>query len=335
MRKSRASAEEYIQGILAGNRILLSKAITLVESSLPEDAALARQILDAVMPHTGRAFRIGITGVPGVGKSTFIEAFGSFLVERPHSVAVLAIDPSSSKSRGSILGDKTRMERLSMHPKAYIRPSPTGTSLGGVARKTREAMLLCEAAGFEVIIVETVGVGQSETLVRGMVDFFLLLMLAGAGDELQGIKKGIMEMADAIAINKAEGENLQQARLAQQEYQNALHLMRPEAHGWQPQVLTCSALQEQGIAEIWALMQAYQKRMQASGYWQQNRQEQQLAWMRSLIQQQLEQHFYEHSGVKAQRAVLEQQLQAGQISAISAAGQLLALYFREFTAPSS
>ena len=335
MRKNSANAEEYIEGILQGNRMLLSKAITLVESRLPEDAALARQILDAVMPHTGRAFRIGITGVPGVGKSTFIEAFGSFLVAQPHSVAVLAIDPSSSKSRGSILGDKTRMEKLSMHPKAYIRPSPTGTSLGGVARKTREAMLLCEAAGFEVIIVETVGVGQSETLVRGMVDFFLLLMLAGAGDELQGIKKGIMEMADAIAINKAEGENLQQARLAQQEYQNALHLMRPEAHGWQPQVLTCSALQEQGIAEIWALMQAYQNRMQASGYWQQNRQEQQLAWMRSLIQQQLEQHFYEHSGVKAQHAVLEQQLQAGQISAISAAGQLLDLYFREFTAPSS
>ncbi|MEO1655013.1 MAG: methylmalonyl Co-A mutase-associated GTPase MeaB, partial [Bacteroidota bacterium] len=239
-RKKRHAPAVYIKGILAGNRVWLSQAITLIESKLDSDQALAQEVLSSLLPYTGKSIRLGITGVPGVGKSTFIEALGNHLSQAGHKLAVLAIDPSSPKSGGSIMGDKTRMTFLSQDPNAYIRPSPTHNSLGGVAQMTRETMLLCEAAGFEVIIVETVGVGQSETLVKNMVDFFLLLMLAGAGDELQGIKKGIMEMADAIAINKADGENLHAALVAQNEYKSALRLFPPNENGWLPPVLTCS-----------------------------------------------------------------------------------------------
>ncbi|MEM7036145.1 MAG: methylmalonyl Co-A mutase-associated GTPase MeaB, partial [Bacteroidota bacterium] len=262
----RLSAQAYIQGILDGHRPTLSRAITVIESTLESDRALAREILEGCQPHAGGSFRLGITGVPGVGKSTFIEAFGMHVLEKGHQVAVLAVDPSSQRTHGSILGDKTRMEQLSRAPGAYIRPSPARGSLGGVARSTRETILLCEAAGFDFLIVETVGVGQSEIAVHGMVDFFLLLMLAGAGDELQGIKKGIMEMADSIVINKADGENKLRAKEARGEYQKALHLFPRSKTGWQPKVMTCSALEENGIPEVLELLLRYQEEMKAGGW---------------------------------------------------------------------
>ncbi len=249
------SADEYIKGILAGNRTLLSKAITLVESSLPKHQEIAQQIIEQCIQYAGKSIRLGITGVPGVGKSTFIESLGIYLTGQGHQLAVLAIDPSSEKTKGSILGDKTRMEKLSVDKNAFIRPSPSAGSLGGVARKTKEIIILCEAAGFDTIIVETVGVGQSETAVHSMVDFFLLLMLAGAGDELQGIKRGIMEMADALVINKADGDNVKKAKLAQLEYKNALHLFPPSESGWIPTVNTCSSLNNKGIEEVWKVIE--------------------------------------------------------------------------------
>ncbi|WP_027000208.1 methylmalonyl Co-A mutase-associated GTPase MeaB [Eisenibacter elegans] len=325
----RHSAQTYIDGILAQDRVLLSQAITVVESTLASDEALAQEILEQVLPHTGKAIRVGITGVPGVGKSTFIEALGTYLTDTlGHHLAVLAIDPSSQRSRGSILGDKTRMEQLGMNPRAYIRPSPAGKSLGGVARRTREAMLLCEAAGFEVLFIETVGVGQSETMVHGMVDFFLLLLLAGAGDELQGIKKGIMEMADLLAINKADGKNLAAARLAQLEYQNALHLFPPAASGWWPQVLTCSALEQSGIAELWEQVRAYEAHTQANGYWQQRRQAQNLDWMYRSISHKLESDFYDHPQVQTLLKALSKEVSEGLRSPSHAANELLQIYRR-------
>ena len=253
-RKIRHSSQTYIDGILKGERVLLSQAITLVESNLLEDQEKANEILEAVLPYTNNSLRVGITGVPGVGKSTFIEALGKHIIAQNKKLAVLAVDPSSNRSRGSILGDKTRMSELSNDPMAYIRPSPTQSSLGGVARRTREVMLLCEAAGYEVIIIETVGVGQSETLVHGMVDFFLLLMLAGAGDELQGIKKGIMEMADAIVINKADGDNLHRAKVARKEYESALHLFPPAENGWYASCDDLFSYRKNRIAKIWDLV---------------------------------------------------------------------------------
>ena len=269
--KKRLSIQEYTNGIIAGNRMILSRAITLIESNLAEDKQLAQCVLESILPNTGKAIRIGITGVPGVGKSTFIETFGKYLTTLGKSIAVLAIDPSSQLTKGSILGDKTRMEDLAHEPFAYIRPSPTGTSLGGVTNKTRETMLLCEAAGFEIVIVETVGVGQSETYVRGMVDFFLLLMLAGAGDELQGIKKGIMEMADLIAITKTDSGNEISANLAKIEYESALHTFSPDGSGWFPQVLTCSAIEKKGIAEIWELVEKHREMLSKNGKFVENR----------------------------------------------------------------
>ncbi len=325
-RKNRLSAVEYTEGILAGDRLVLSRAITLVESQLPEDQFFARQVLVAVMPRVGHSIRVGITGVPGVGKSTFIEAFGKHLTSLSKKVAVLAIDPSSQRSKGSILGDKTRMETLSHDSLAYIRPSPAGNSWGGVTRKTRETMLLCEAAGFEVILVETVGVGQSETVVRGMVDFFLLLMLAGAGDELQGIKKGIMEMADAIAITKTDGDNTRQAMLAQAEYQAALHLFPLSDTGWSPPVVTCSAVEKRGISELWELIEQHRRLMQQNGYLLTNRQHQQLQWMHETIQQALQEQFYNHPSVKSVLSQMEADVRTGKIPATGAAQQLLELY---------
>lgn len=326
--QKRLSLQAYIDGVLAQDRVVLSRAITLTESQLSSDAALAQQLLEALLPHTGRAVRLGITGVPGVGKSTFIEAFGLHLTdELGKKIAVLAIDPSSQVSKGSILGDKTRMEQLARHPRAYIRPSPTSGSLGGVAHKTRESMLLCEAAGFEVILVETVGVGQSETLVRGMVDFFLLLMLAGAGDELQGIKKGIMEMADGLAITKADGANEPLAKIAQVEYQNALHLFPMGDAGWVPQVLTCSALRQKGIGEIWLMVENYVAVTQKNGYFAKCRHHQQLAWMQDYIHQSLEQRFNENPSVQELRRVLEQKIIAGTALPMQAAEQLLNIFW--------
>ena len=322
----RFSASEYTDGILAGNRVRLSQAITLVESTLPSDQALAQQVLDAVLPHAGRSVRVGITGVPGVGKSTFIEALGLHLVrEQGQRLAVLAVDPSSQRSGGSILGDKTRMNELAAHPQAFIRPSPAGRSLGGVTRSTREALMLCEAAGHDVIFVETVGVGQSETAVHGMVDFFLLLMLAGAGDELQGIKKGIMEMADAVTITKADHGNELAARRARAEYQNALHLFPLAPSQWSPEVTISSALTGQGVPEVWQVVEQYVPQTQANGYFGQRRQEQNLHWLHETIRQTLETRFYARPEIQARLAAIEQAVRNGRKSAFGAAGELLEL----------
>lgn len=331
--RQRLDIPSYVEGILAQNRVVLSRAITLVESTLPSDLALSQQLLDALLPYTGRSVRVGITGVPGVGKSTFIETFGQYLTtELNKKIAVLAIDPSSQLTKGSILGDKTRMETLSRNPLAYIRPSPTGGTLGGVANKTRESILLCEAAGFEVILVETVGVGQSETLVRGMVDFFLLLMLAGAGDELQGIKKGIMEMADGLAITKADGANEPLAKAAQVEYQNALHLFPRAVSGWIPEVVTSSAINGKGIGEIWRMVENYVVFTQKSGYFAELRQQQQLAWMNEYIRQSLELSFFEQPVVKVQLSTLSHRVSSGQMLPLQAAKQLLNSFWESIRA---
>ncbi len=293
MRKSsRLPVQDYVKGVLAKDRILLGRAITLVESSLASDKTLAAGMLSALMPHTGKSVRIGITGVPGVGKSTFIEAFGMHLVAQGESVAVLAVDPSSQKTKGSILGDKTRMEKLSVHPSAFVRPSATGSTLGGVARKTRETMLLCEAAGYSVILVETVGVGQSETAVHNMTDFFLLLLLSGAGDSLQGIKKGIVEMADLIAVNKADGKNRALANAAKAEYENALHLFAPNKPGWFPKVVTCSALDGFNIANIWDETKTFVNTMKANGWFDANRRKQLVSWFHTALEENVLAAFY-------------------------------------------
>ncbi len=321
--RHRLAPHQYVDGILRGDRLLLSRAITLVESSRPDDQALAQAVLTQVLPNTGQAVRVGITGVPGVGKSTFIETFGSSLIQQGHRLAVLAIDPTSQRSGGSLLGDKTRMETLSMNPAAYIRPSPAGDSLGGVAQHTRETMLLCEAAGFDVILIETVGVGQSETVVHGLVDFFLLLLLAGAGDELQGMKRGIMELADALAITKADGDNAASARRAQLDYINALHLFPPTDTGWAPPVLTCSALTDDGITDLWTTILAHQQQMHQTGQFQQRRQAQQLTWFRALLRQRLDARFYSQPGIHERLVTLEAQIRAGTLLPAAAVQVLL------------
>lgn len=309
--RQRLSVETYFRGVLAGDRPTLSRAITLVESSLPADRELAAALLKHILPYTGNSFRMGITGVPGVGKSTFIEAFGSYLTSQGKRVAVLAVDPSSSHSGGSILGDKTRMERLSRNPAAYIRPSASNQSLGGVARHTREAMLLCEAAGYDMILVETVGVGQSETLVKGMTDFFLLLMLAGAGDELQGIKKGIMEMVDAVAVNKADGGNEQAVTNAISEYRQALHYLPPGKSGIPVQVVACSALEGTGMEPIWRLIEDYRLQTTESGFLLNNRRAQHTEWLREQIRVLLEERFYASDAVQKHLADAAEQVTAG------------------------
>lgn len=325
-KKIRLPAQTYVEGILHADRLILSRAITLAESSLSADQVLAQEVLRQVLPHTGDSIRIGITGVPGVGKSTFIEVFGKIITALGKKLAVLAVDPSSQRTRGSIMGDKTRMETLSNDPLAYIRPSPAGNSLGGVTRSTRQAMLLCEAAGYEVIIVETVGVGQSETAVHGMVDFFLLLALAGAGDELQGIKRGIMEMADAIAITKADGQNKQASDTARAMYQNALHLFPRSEKNWTPPVVTCSALSQEGVVQIWEMITSYHQQMQGSNYFHRHRQLQSLQWMYETIKQNLEDQFYNNPHIQAQLPVIEQEVKNGKIPALTAAMQLLSLF---------
>ncbi len=297
LRRRELGVEDYVAGVLAGERAVLARAITLTESNHPRHSAMAQQMLSALMPHTGGARRIGITGVPGVGKSTFIEAFGMMLAEAGRRVAVLAIDPSSGVSGGSILGDKTRMTRLSVEPRAFVRPSPSAGTLGGVARKTRESMLVCEAAGYDVVLVETVGVGQSETVVAEMTDFFLALMLPGAGDELQGIKRGLLELTDLIAVNKADGDNLDRARRAAGQYKNALHFMAPRA-GWRPRVALCSAVTGFGLEQIWNDIQEHHAQLTASGALLERRREQMLRWMDAMIDEQLHALLREHPGVK-------------------------------------
>lgn len=326
MVRNRLSIEAYVEGVLTGNRLVLSRAITLVESQLSSDKELAQAVLEQILPHSGRSVRVGITGVPGVGKSTFIETFGKHLTQHGKKLAVLAIDPTSQLTKGSIMGDKTRMEELAHDPMAYIRPSPSSGSLGGVANKTRETILLCEAAGFDVVLVETVGVGQSETLVKGMVDFFLLLMLAGAGDELQGIKKGIMEMADAIVITKADGENKAAAQRAVLEYQNAFHLLMPNTNGWSPKILTSSALEKRGIAEVWAMIEQYMQLTMTNGFYTRHRQEQNLEWLHALIRQSLEEQFYQNKGIINTLPQMEEYIKNGKWLPMKAATYLLGIF---------
>lgn len=321
------SLEEYVSGILAGNMVMLSRAITLIESQLHTDFMLSQQIVERCIPHSGKSLRIGITGVPGAGKSTFIEAFGSSLTKKGHKVAVLAVDPSSEISKGSILGDKTRMEKLATDPMAFVRPSPSAGSLGGVARKTREIIMLCEAAGFDIILVETVGVGQSETAVHSMVDFFLLLMISGAGDELQGIKRGIIEMCDGMIINKADGDNVNRAKAARVQYQNALHLFPPSPSGWSPQVLTCSAIYGSGIDEVWSMIETYREHTDANGFFHFRRSDQKKYRMLETINQALADNFYRHPDVAALMPRMEAELLSNHITSYKAAGLLLEAYY--------
>lgn len=308
----------YTNGIEAKNTVILSQAITLVESSKKEHQNLAQQIINHCLPLAGKSIRIGITGVPGVGKSTFIEAFGTFLTSIGKKLAVLAIDPTSQQSRGSILGDKTRMDKLAVNPDAYIRPSASGKTLGGVGQKTHETILLCEAAGYDVILVETVGVGQSETEVFSMTDFFLLLMIAGAGDELQGIKRGIMEMADAILINKAEGDNITKAKQAKREYANALHLFPAKESDWIPKVEMCSALENTGIEEAWNIIESFLIKTKTSGYFEENRKRQTKDWFYKFLNHQILTSFYEGNGITEQLKTIEQQVLNGEISPFEA-----------------
>jgi len=286
-RRKKLTVADYVRGIEQGDRVILSRAITLVESNNKEHFKLAQQVLQAILPRTGKALRIGITGVPGAGKSTFIEAFGA-----GYKVAVLAVDPTSQVTKGSILGDKTRMETLTKHPDAYIRPSPAGGTLGGVARKSRETMLLCEAAGYDIILVETVGVGQSEVTVRSMVDFFMLIVLTGAGDELQGIKKGVMELADAIVVNKADGDNLKRALIARSDYDRMLHYIRPATEKWKTQAYTCSAVTKDGLDELWDVIQEFAEQGKENGVFLKRRQEQSLRWVRDMIDEHLHNLFF-------------------------------------------
>ncbi len=314
---------ELTKAILDGNTTALSKAITLLESNLEKHQIIANQIIDSTLPYTGKSIRIGITGVPGVGKSTFIEAFGNYLTQIGKKVAVLAIDPSSKKRGGSILGDKTRMETLVNNANVYIRPSPSKGTLGGVAQQTRASILLCEAAGYDVIIIETVGVGQSEIAVHSMVDFFLLLMLSGAGDELQGIKRGIMEMADAIAITKADGSNVTSAKKAQQRYKNALHLFPANTNEWIPEVTHCSAIEQQGIKQVWGIIEKFERHTKLKGYFESNRNKQAKYWMYEKINEELKRRFYENEKIAQQLPDLERQVIAGKISAFTVAELLL------------
>lgn len=326
VRRPRLARDAYVEGVLRGDRTILSQAITLVESLRAEDIELGQDVLEKCLPYAGDSIRVGITGVPGAGKSSLIEVLGTYLTGRGEKVAVLAVDPSSQVSRGSILGDKTRMETLANDERAFIRPSPSGGSLGGVARRTRETMKLCEAAGYHNVLVETVGVGQSETTVRSMVDFFLLLMLAGAGDELQGIKRGIIEMTDLIAFNKAEGSNRAPAEAARREYENALHLFSPTGTGWTPRVITCSARAREGIAEIWDAVLEHNAWLTSTGQLARIRQEQVRRWMHELIEQALRDAFLRHEGVRDKMASYEQDVVEGRLSPFRAARRLIEIY---------
>lgn len=317
--------EHLAAGILAGNRATLARAITLVESRKREHRDVARALLTRLMPHTGKAHRVGITGVPGVGKSTTIDTLGSNLTAAGHRVAVLAVDPSSTRTGGSILGDKTRMAQLAVDPRAYIRPSPSAGTLGGVAAKTRETMLLCEAAGFDVILVETVGIGQSETTVAEMVDFFLVLMLPGAGDELQGIKKGVLEIADLIAVNKADGDGAIRARSAASDYRSALHILSPRSPTWSPPVVTISGLANEGLSEMWAQVELHRLKMQATGEWASRRASQQVAWMWDMLQQRLMEALTREPARAARIKALEADVREGRVPASAAVEDIAGL----------
>ena len=332
-RQDNRSAEEYVTGILNGDRVTLSQAITLLESTRPDHRETARTVVEECLPHSGDSIRVAVTGVPGVGKSTFIETLGQQLVDEGRRLAVLTVDPSSERSKGSILGDKTRMGTLTSQENAFIRPSPTAGTLGGVAPRTREAILLCEAAGYDSVFVETVGVGQSEITVRSMVDFFLLLALAGAGDELQGIKRGIVEVADAIAINKADGENREPAETARADYEKALRLLSDTESGWEPPVLTCSAQTGDGIDAVWDAVERYRTYTQDTGAFEEQRREQARHWMYETIKRRLRDDFFSDPDVEAARDEIETAVQNGTLSSVAAAEQLLSAY--QHTTPNS
>ena len=325
-RKQQGTIEEYFLGIRAGNKVALSQAITLIESTLPADQKIAEVIIEKCLPYANNSIRIGITGTPGVGKSTFIEAFGSHLLTQDKKVAVLAVDPSSQISGGSILGDKTRMEKLASQHKVFIRPSPAKSSLGGVARKTRETMILCEAAGFDTILVETVGVGQSETLVHSMVDFFLLLLLPGSGDELQGIKRGVVEMADLVLINKADGDRVKLAKKSRKDYQNALHLFPPKESQWVAKSLICSAITNEGIDQVWAAIKAYIQSTKNNQYFEQNRATQAKYWLLAAINQGLQAAFFQNDTIKEELALVEKAVLNNKLSPFQGAEQLLTIF---------
>lgn len=321
--RKKMSVEDYVEGVKKGDRMILAKAITLIESNAPKDFDKAQRVLQALLPRTGHSLRIGITGVPGAGKSTFIEAFGQLLCQQGYKVAVLAVDPTSSITGGSILGDKTRMQKLSREPNCFIRPSPSGGTLGGVARKSRETMMLCEAAGCDVILVETVGVGQSETTVRSMVDFFMLVVLTGAGDDLQGIKKGIMELADAIVVNKADGDNLERAKVTQGEYERMVEFIRPATEGWKTHAYRCSALQRTGLLELWAVMREFEKVTKKSGAFENRRQRQIIAWVKTMIDEHLHNLFYEDPVIKGRLPEVRAAVLAGVVSPSQAVAELI------------
>ena len=322
------TTEEYVEGILAGNITILAQAITLIESNNPTHYAQAQEIIERCLPYSGKSVRIGITGVPGAGKSSFIEAVGNMVTSYNHKLAVLAIDPSSERSGGSILGDKTRMESICHNPNIFVRPSPSAGSLGGVARKTRETIVLCEAAGYDVIFIETVGVGQSETAVHSMVDMFMMLQISGAGDELQGIKRGIMEMADMMVITKADGENIKKAELAKAQYQGALHLFPLADSGWRPQVYTCSSHAGTGLEEVWQGVEQYLQHIELNGYFMANRNRQNKYWMYETINETLKSSFYNNPEIEAKMADIEKRVLDAKLSSFIAAKELLDIYFK-------
>lgn len=323
LRRQEISIKTLVDGIFQGDKAILAKAITLLESSKPDHFEKANSIIEKCLSKPNKSIRIGITGVPGVGKSSFIEVFGKMLTSLGKKVAVLAVDPTSTLTKGSILGDKTRMETLAKDPSAFIRPSPSGESLGGVARKTRESIILCEAAGYDIILVETVGVGQSETVVHSMVDFFLLLKLSGAGDELQGIKRGIMEMADAIAINKADGDNLKKAKLAETEFSRALHLYPPKENGWTPKVMSCSSIENKGISEIWKMITDFISENRKNGHFEKNRKIQNKNWFLQTVDEQLKQFFHQKKYYIESKEKMLKAVEQNKISPFYAAKTLL------------